>query len=294
MAIDEVIGEGQKVFSLRDELEREEKARAASVAGAERFLPRTEGMAATPTIPSGLGFEGPGADLKQKFVRVSEEEMGEVGGAGEYMDIYFGGADLSGFDEDNVAIVEKEWQKIFKAECPYDFSGTDKESQYALATKELEQRLFEGLSRNKMKVDILRTDGIEVEFDLGAKPGEYISQVLERLGGLDFIKDIWRNCRVITLKRPFDEDSDWVIILQAWKDSGAGGGKGEWKRFALKLPDFERALILDESRQIKLPELKSGDIAEQAKFKVALGKIKMRGATVAGAALFVEDWPKKG
>ncbi len=277
---------------MTDTVNEEDKAREVSRAGQARFLPAIDSFRPVRDVPDGFGLTGSG-DLAKEYVSVDEREVGKAGGTAAYMETHHP-SDLAECNDENISELEQMWKTVFGVDCPYDFDDPhDRDINYQVAVDELEGSRILNLSRKKMGVDVLKTEGVDVEFDLSAKAGEYIIQGLEDLRPVDFFEDIWRNCRVITLKRPYDENSDWVIILQAWKDKGVNNNVGEWKRFALKLPDLERSLVIDEDRRVKLPGLESGDAVERARFKMALGKIKVAGSTIAGAALFIEDWPKR-
>lgn len=281
------MGIGDEV-GLKDKPDESAEASAREAGMENRFLAKE--TAKIPVLPDGIGYTGTGAVPRPVEVMVDGKEVGQVGGVTEWLEIYYGTGDIAAKPDDSKDIGGR-WLRVTGRECPWDLDDTVEAS---VAEKELEDMALLGMSKRR-GIDALKARrDIEVDFDLDARRDKFIKQAVERLGGIEVLNDIWRNCHVVTLKRPFDEKSDWIIILQSWKDGGKGDGTGEWRRFALALPDFESMLTIgDGEGQVKLPALDKGDTVEQARFKTALGRIRKDGVTIANAALFVEDWPKK-
>lgn len=230
-------------------------------------------------VPGTLKTEHP------RLVRPDQQEIAEMGGQTNYYE-YFGGeyepkAVLTDEEKDEAV---RRWKLKFRdEEIPYDL---DNEAtgmiEYWLMLGDLRRRVLAGMGEpvegyESKPLDLAEAGVVaEAGLDISKIRNRRIKEVLKRLGGEDFVRDVWTNAEEITLVAPADEGAKWVMQLV-----GKPGDNGKKKLLAMTLADWERMLVIrddnGEEREVRLPDPGDGSYEKVLPLVRSLFKLNFRG-----------------
>mgnify|MGYP001605575217 CR=1 FL=1 len=107
-----------------------------------------------------------------------------------------------------------------------------------------------------------------------------IKEALRRLGGEDFVRNVWTGAKEMTLVAPANEKAKWVMQLISKPDED-----GNRKLLAMTLADWERMLVVKDDngmeREVRLPDPGDGSYEKALPLVRALFKLNFRGKSLA-------------
>ena len=222
------------------------------------------------------------------LVRMEGREVGEFGGVDNYV-AYMGGeyepqAVLTDEEKDEAV---RRWESKFPdRENPYDLNSlTTGTIEYELMLEELRRGVLKGVGepvegyedRPVMlsEVEVV----IETGVDIAMIRNRRIREALKRLGGEDFVRDVWTDASEMTLVAPANEKAEWVMQLV-----GKPGDNGRRKLLAMTLSDWERMLVVREDsgleREVRLPSPGDGSHEKVLPLVRSLFKLNFRGRSL--------------
>ena len=253
-----------KEVVIGDVLDREERSREATRERDEKLnLPGADvPMGADRVDERALTQQGRQEYLEREMV--SDEEVGEP------------------FDAEDEGIVEAVWVKMFKKPFPYEFGdSTDRELQMLLARKDIEQGYLGEMARGEVYGSV-KVEGVGAPIEVLVDPKEVRNrkarEAIKHLGGVDFVRDIWKDAKSLTLYSPYVDGLGWVVKVE--------DDKGRF--LAMSLKDLERMFFVDgekERMQVVLPKPGDGTYAGTRDLILAIKRLKSEGGTILPAKI---------
>ena len=177
-----------------------------------------------------------------------------------------------------------EWKSKFPdEEIPYDLDDPATGMiEYELMLGDLRRGVLKSMSEPVegyedkpvvlSEVDVIAETGV----DIGMIRNRRIREALKRLGGEDFVRDVWTNAAEMTLVAPANEKAKWVMQLVS-----RPGDNGKRKLLAMTLSDWERMLVVREDsgleREVRLPSPGDGSHEKVLPLVRSLFKLNFRG-----------------
>lgn len=178
---------------------------------------------------------------------------------------------------------KERWQSEYlDRECPFNLDDpmtgpVEYEMLLADARRGALRRLSETVEGYENKP--LDLAGVEVVIEAGldiSKIGNRrIKETLKRLGGEDFVRDVWTKAEEMTLVAPANEGARWVMQLIS-----KPGENGKRKLLAMTLSDWERMLVVREAgeeRGVRLPNPGDGSYGKALPLVRSLFRLNFRG-----------------
>lgn len=263
--------------TMAAKLDREEASRVAAREYNERLnQPRPD---VPMPVPGALKSEHPG------LVRPDQQEIAEMGGITNYME-YMGGeyepkTVLTDKEKDEV---KRRWELIFPdKENLYDLDDpTTGMIEYELMLADLRRGVLrnvgepvEGYENKPVELAKVEEPVVETGLDISKIRNRRIREALKRLGGEDFVRDVWTKAKELTLIAPASEKAEWVMQFLGRPENG------KRKLLAMTLSDWERMLVVrddnGEEREVRLPDPGDGTYEKVLPLVRSLYKLNFRG-----------------
>lgn len=264
-------------MTMEAKLDREEWGREAARAGDVRSNLPVDVPKPVSTFPEGFGLEGgkarPG-EFRTEAVREDREggEVEEV--VGEFA--------VAPTEEEKDEVIRR-WRLKFPDE-EYGYGLDDPRTgsiEYGMLLADLRRRVLgrmgEPIEGYESKPLDLAEAGAVVEagLDISKIKNRRIKETLKRLGGEDFVRNVWTNAEEMTLVAPANERARWVMQLISKPNEN-----GKRKLLAMTLSDWERMLVVreeGEEREVRLPDPGDGSYEKTLPLVRSLFKLDFRG-----------------
>lgn len=264
-------------MTMEEKLDREQRGREATQARDERLNFPVDVPRPVSTFPEGFGLEGGKAKPGEFWTEPVREDRED----GEVEEVV-GEFAVAPTEEEKDEVVRRWKEKFPDEEYGYDLDNPVTVSiEYAMLLADLRRkvlvRMGEPVEGYESKPLDLAEAGVVVEtgLDISKIKNRRIKETLKRLGGEDFVRNVWTNAEEMALVAPANERARWVMQLISKPSEN-----GKRKLLAMTLSDWERMLVVreeGEEREVRLPDPGDGSYEKTLPLVRSLFKLDFRG-----------------
>ena len=268
--------------TMEEKLDREERGREAAAQKDENLNFPTDVPKPVSTFPEGFGLEGGKAKPGEFWTEPVREDA-----EGGEIDEVIGEFAAAPTEEEKDEVIRRWKLKFPDEEYGYELDDPITGSiEYGMLLADLRGEVLknlgkpvEGYEGGLMNLSEVENVVIETGLDISMIRNRRIREVLRRLGGEEFVRDIWTNAEEMTLVAPANERAKWVMQLM-----GKPGENGKRKLLAMTLSDWERMLVVrddsDLEREVRLPDPGDGSYEKALPLVRSLFKLNFRGKSL--------------